>query len=176
MGARYDEEAIETCFQLYLANNGRRHDRIQQGMHDAGYVNFSQGNISKWAKERSWRDALEIKIALSTESTTTSAELLFLELERVRRQLYTQMTAKGTKASRDLIYQYRDIAKLCVEALARLEAARDNYAGFAKFWQDLMNAPKEQVPEQAIRVLVKHTDAVIQWAKSKYANADAGNS
>lgn len=173
---RYDSEAIDTCLELYLRYNGGQQDAIQRGMHEAGYVNFSKSNISKWAKERNWKDALKIKIALSAEGTTTSAELLFLELERVRRQLYTRLTSKNVKAERDLIYQYRDIAKLCVEALARLEAARDNYAGFAKFWQDLMNAPKGQVPEQAIRVLVKNTDMIIDWAKQKYANADAGNS
>jgi len=173
---RYDSDAIDTCLRLYLEHNGGNQEAIARGMREAGYVNFSKSNISKWAKERNWKDALEIKIALSADGTTTSAELLFLELERVRRQLYKQLVAKGPKAERDLTYQYRDIAKLCIEAMARLEAARDNYAGFAKFWLDLMQAPKEEVPEQAIRVLVKFTDVIIEWAKRKYANTDASKS
>jgi hypothetical protein len=173
---RYDEEAKETCLQLYLKYNGGNQPAIEAGMREAGYVNFSKSNISKWAKERDWPTALKMRLLLSAEGTTTSAELLFLEVEKVRRQLFKQLSTKGAKADRDLIYQYRDLAELCRKCLASLAEARDNYAGFAKFWQDLMNAPKDKVPEQAIRVLVKFTDAIIDWAKEKYANVDAGNS
>lgn len=186
MGSRYNSEAVETCFQLYLRYNGGQHDRIQEEMRQAGYVNWSKANlydkgkgknrVDGWISKYNWEDALKMKIAMSSEGVTTSAELLFLELEKNRRTLHKAIQRKGASATnkenRDLIYQYRDIAKLCIDALARLEAARDNYAGFAKFWKDLMQAP---IPEGALRVLTKHTEEIINWAQQKYARAESQN-
>jgi hypothetical protein len=171
---RYDEEAKDACFQLYLKYNGVDHAAIQAGMHEAGYVNFSTANISKWAKERNWKSALKLKIATSAEIAATSAEVLYIEIEIARRRISEMMLANPH--NRDLVYQHQGYCRLSTDALARLEAARDNYAGFAKFWQELMSAPSDQVPEQVIRVLTKHTDTIIEWAKAKYANANGGNS
>jgi hypothetical protein len=169
---RYDSKAIDDCFQLYLQHNGGNAEAIQKGMRDAGYPNWSKSNISKWAKEYNWKDALKLHIAMSAEGTATSAELLFLEIEKVRRRLANELQRKGSKADRDLIYQHRDYCKLSIDALARLEAARDNYAGFAKIWRDLMEAP---IPEAALRVLTKHTEEIIAWAREKYATQQADN-
>jgi hypothetical protein len=171
---RYDEEAKETCFQLYLKYNGVDHAAIQRGMHEAGHVNFSTANISKWAKERNWKEGLKLHIAMSNEGTATSAELLFLEIEKVRRRLAKSLNQAGAKADRDLVYQHRDYCKLSIDALARLEAARDNLAGFAKFWNELMQAP---IPRAAVQVLVKYSEEIMKWARDKYASErNAGSS
>jgi hypothetical protein len=171
---RYDEEAKDACFRLYLKYNGVNHAAIQAGMHEAGYVNFATTNISKWAKERNWKEALALHIAMSSEGTATSAELLFLEIEKVRRRLATEVNQKGSKADRDLVYQHRDYCKLSIDALARLEAARDNLAGFAKFWNELMQSPA--LPKAAGTVLVKYSEEIMKWAREKYANENAGSS
>jgi hypothetical protein len=170
---RYDSDAIDTCFQLYLRYNGGNADAIQAGMRDAGYVNWSKSNLSKWVKQYNWKEALQLRIAMSAEGTATSAELLFLEIEKVRRRLANEVNQKGSKADRDLIYQHRDYCKLSIDALARLEAARDNLAGFAKFWNELMQAP---IPKAAVQVMVKHSEEIMKWAREKYANENAGSS
>lgn len=179
MGKRYSNEAIQECLQLYLHFNGGQHERIQTEMrktwpgwslnnlYDKGKgKNFREGWISLYG----WKRALEMKIATSSEGAATSAELLFLEMEIVRRRLSKELAAKGAEADKDLVYQYRDFCKLCIDALARLDAARDNFASFAKCWEDLLRW-LPAISEKAARELLKVSESVIERARTEYASS-----
>jgi hypothetical protein len=90
--------------------------------------------------------------------------------------LANEIKLKGTaalrKENRDLLYQHRDYSKLSVDALARLESARDNLAGFTKFWEFLMSI-LPSISEKALREMLKVTEKVIERAKLEYANVDS---
>jgi hypothetical protein len=182
MGARYSPEAVQRCLELYLQFNGGQHDRIEVEMRKE-WPGWSKSNLydkgkgknrkDGWISLYGWKHALEMRLAMSSEGAATSAELLFLEIETVRRRLAKEMAAKGAKADKDLVYQHRDYCKLSIDALARLEAARDNLAGFAKFWNDLLQAPA--LPKVAMQVLVKYSEAIMGWARDKYANEQSKN-
>jgi len=181
MGKIYDNEAVQRCLELYLHFNGGSFDRIEAEMRKE-WPGWSKNNLYDRGKGRKfrpgwvtlygWKNALELKVATSGQSAATSAELLFLEIEVVRRRLAKEMATKGSKAEKDLVYQHRDYCKLSIDALARLEAARDNLAGFAKFWSDLLNwLPK--ISEKASRELLKVAEPVMDRAKFEYAASDS---
>jgi hypothetical protein len=183
MGVRYTNEAVQRCYELYLQFNGGQHERIETEMRKE-YPGWSKSNLydkgkpdSKkfrpgWPKLYNWKDALALKVATSGESAATSAELLFLEIEIVRRRLAKEMATKGAQADKDLVYQHRDYCKLSIDALARLEAARDNLAGFAKLWQDLLKW-LPSISEKANRELLKVSDQIIERARLEYASSDS---
>lgn len=181
MGARYSSEAVQRCLELYLQFNGGQHERIQtemrkewpgwslKNLHNRGKgKNLRQGWIELYGFDR----ALTIKIATSGEGAATSAELLFLEIELVRRRLAKEMAAKGAQAEKDLVYQHRDYCKLSIDALARLEAARDNLAGFAKLWEQLL-IWLPSISEKAHRELLKVSETIIERARLEYAASDS---
>src|SRR6185437_7932392 len=143
MGTRYSPEAIQRCQELYLLYNGGNYERIETEMRKT-WSGWSRNNLydkgkgkklrAGWVTLYGWKDLLTLKRSTSSEGAATSAELLFLEIELVRRRLSKELIAKGAEADKDLVYQHRDYCKLSIDALARLEKARDNLAGFAKFW------------------------------------------
>lgn len=183
MGARYDNEAIQRCLELYLQFNGGQYDRIETEMRKE-WPGWSKANLyskgkgknrrAGWVEMYCWKDVLTLKIATSSEGATTSAELLFLEIEGMRRLLRAEIIAKGSavtrKENRDLVYQHEHYCKLSIDALARLAEARDNLAGFVKCWQDLLRW-LPAISEKALRELLKVAEEVINRAKVEYASS-----
>lgn len=180
MGTRYSNEAVQRCQELYLLHNGGNYDRIELEMRKE-WPGWSKGNLYNkgtgknlrpgWVTLYGWKDLLKLKASTSSEGAATSAELLFLEIETARRRLSKQLQALGAEADKDLVYQYRDFCKLSIDALARLEAARDNLAGFAKFWKDLLSW-LPGISEKAQRELLKVSEPVIERARLEYASSD----
>ena len=185
MGARYSNEAIQRCKELYLQFNGGQFERIETEMRKE-WPGWSKSNLTDrgkgknrkdgWVSLYGWKRALEIHIAVSAESTATSAELLFLEIENVRRLLNTEIRTKGTEATRkenkDLLYQHEHYCKLSIDALARLEAARNNLAGFAKFWEQLV-LWLPSISAKASCELLKVSELIIERARLEYASSDS---
>lgn len=193
MGARYSSEAVQRCKELYLLYNGGQHDRIETEMRrewpgwsksnlqDKGKPTLKNGKPNPkfrqgWVSLYSWKGALELRALVSAEGALTSAQLLFLEIEGMRRMIKKEIDAKGynalLKENKDLLYQHRDYCTLSTNALARLEKARDNLAGFTKFWNDLLNW-MPGISEKALRELLKVSEQVIERAKAEYASTSA---
>ena len=178
MGKRYSEEAVQRCLELYLHFNGGHFDRIEAEMRKE-WPGWSRSNLHDKGKGRNlrpgwvtlynWKYALKMKLATSAEGASTSAEVLFLEIEMVRRRLGKELETKGARAPKDMVYQHRDYCKLSIDALARLEAARDNLAGFGKFWEQLLTW-LPSISEKALRELLKSSEQVIERAKLEYAS------
>jgi hypothetical protein len=168
----YSAKAIEDCFQLYLRHNGQHHDLIEREMqrkwpHWSKQNLYTRGEKIGWVERYGWEKALERKLqAAAAEKATTSAEGLFLEIEKRRKQLDAKLDAEGCE-NRDLVYQHQKYCELSISALARLEAARDNRAGFAAFWERLMEVLPGVSPE-ATRALLEVDEAVFAKVAEMY--------
>ncbi|HZT60993.1 MAG TPA: hypothetical protein VFA21_20480 [Pyrinomonadaceae bacterium] len=177
MPHRYSTEAIEHCLSLYLRFNGQSHDLIEAEMRKT-WPGWSRQNLCTrgkgknlklgWIERYGWEEALRQKIASSGRRASTSAEALYNEIEQVRQRIKAQLDAVGS-VDRDLVYQHRDYCKLSIDAMARLEAARDNLVGFVAFWENLL----EWLPAismQAAHELLTVSEKVIERARAEYAD------
>jgi hypothetical protein len=179
---RYTTEAIDHCADLYLRFNGDG-VRIEKEMRKEwpswsrtclkssgkkGAKYFREG----WVEKYGWDNRLKMAVALSGQRAATSAEILFLEIETHRRTLSQEIQKQGKNADRDLVYQHRDYCRLSVEALARLEAARNQLAGFTSMFEDLLKILKsesDQAMSMALRGLLNVSERVIEKARLRYA-------
>lgn len=182
MPKMYNEEAVETAFKLYLRFNGASHDLIESEMRKAGYGNWSRQNLYTrgkdsnlkigWIERFGWEKALRLKVATSGRAAQTSAERLFLEIEQARERIKGQLDAQGG-TDRDLVYQHRDYCKLSMDALSKLEAARDSFDGFVAMYERLLEWLGEVNP-QALSALVGCTDKVTERARRHYGGRAKG--
>lgn len=176
MPRKYTNEAVETCFRLYLLYNGQQHDRIEAEMRKAGFSNWSKQNLYTrgkdanlkvgWIERYGWEHALRLKLSASETAAATSAETLFLEIEATRKRIKGALDAGGV-LERDLVYQHRDFCKLSIDALARLEAARDNLSNFVAFWERLC-AWLPEISPAVTRELLAVAEEVLAKAQSEY--------
>ncbi len=173
----YNEEAVETAFKLYLRFNGASHDLIEAGMRKAGY-GWSRQNLYTrgkganlkvgWIERFGWDKALKLKVATSGRAAQTSAEKLFLEIEQTRERLRAQLDAQGG-TDRDMVYQHRDYCKLSIDALAKLEAARDSFDSFVAMYERLFEWMSEINPK-GVHELASCTEAVTERARAHYGS------
>lgn len=177
MPKTYNEEAVETAFKLYLRFNGASHDLIESEMRKV-FPGWSKQNLYTrgrdanlkigWIEKFGWDKALKLKVATSGRAAQTSAERLFLEIEQARERIKGQLDAQGG-TDRDLVYQHRDYCKLSMDALAKLESARDNFNGFVAMYERLLDWLGEINP-QVLADLVKETDKLTHRARAHYGN------
>lgn len=175
MPRTYNEEAVEKAFNLYLKFNGANHELIEREMRKV-YPGWSKQNLYTrgvaanlkigWIEKFGWDKALKLKVATSGRAAQTSAERLFLEIEQARATIKANLDAQGG-TDRDLVYQHRDYCKLSMDALSKLEAARDSFDGFVAMYERLMEWLGEINP-QVLGELVQATDAVTERARKHY--------
>jgi len=172
----YPSEAIEACLQLYLRFNGQQHDRIEVEMRRTwpGWSKqnlYSRGEKIGWIEKYGWEAALKQKLALSTEQgTLTADEQLIRDVEQVRQRVKAQLDAKGAKGEgvdRDLVWQFRDLCKLIIEARTKLQARSDTLTAFVTFWERLLDWLPE-IDARAASELLKVADAVLERAAAEY--------
>ena len=189
MGRRYPREAINECWELYKKYNGAHFDLIEKEMRDKGWVGWSQINLitrgkgehrrEGWVDLYNWKEALRIHIASQPMAALNSAQLLVIEIEEVRKALIktirtTPNAKQGGKAFSDLIYQHRDYCKLSIEALQKVEAARDTLGGFVSFSERLLEILHRIGAEKAERELLKVSEQVIEEARKEFGEEQDG--
>lgn len=179
MGIRVHPDCIKDAFELYLHHNGQRFDLIDEEMHKRGWPKFKATStlpnrgIGKnfregWVERYGWKKSLEIKIATAGLVAQTSGESLLFEVEEIRKKLFIELTAKGVgKDSRDIVYQHDKYIARTTEILATLEGARDNFANYAFFLAQLLEAATEISPSLA-NELCDAEDGLIAWAERKF--------
>lgn len=176
MPRKYDHAAVEMCFELYLRFNGQHYDRIETEMRRV-YPGWSKDNLvtrgtrEGWPDKYGWGAALERKLlAASKVSGTSSAEKLLLEVEEVRGVIKNAIDAHGSTDT-DLIWQHRAYCQLTTDALARLDAGKDNFEAFCVMMERLMgiagSLPGER-GKRLVRELNNVYDDVINSARKLY--------
>lgn len=176
MPRTYSDEAIARCAELYLKYHGQQLDRLELEMRKE-WPGWSKQNLHTrgkgkhekigWIDKFGWKAALDLKVSTSARQAATSAEKLFLEIEQTRERLKAALDAQG-HSDRDLVYQHRDYCKLSIDALARLESAGDNLAGFVAMWERLTRLLPE-ISRAATRELLSVADQVLARAKVEYS-------
>lgn len=137
---RYDQQAINQAFQLYLKFNGQRHDRIEEEMR-ADWPGWSKQRLygrSGWIQKYAWDAALAIKISADKDAALNSADRLVKEIETVRARLYKQLNDDGVFDG-ETVKAHKEYAKLSIDALIKIKEARDTLGAFAAMWERLMS-------------------------------------
>src|SRR5687768_5842556 len=139
----YSSEAIEHCKRLYVKFSGKQADRIEKEMHKAGWTSWRKQNLYNrgktrvgWIEKYGFERALEIHLAQQPTAALNNAQKLVREIEWIRQALDKEVKTKGvTAVDIKLLYLHRDYSKLGIDALTRVEAARDTLGGFVAFWE-----------------------------------------
>jgi hypothetical protein len=179
MPAKSHPEEIKDAFELYLKFNGERFDLIEAEMRLKGWTLFSKQKLlprgkgenyrEGWILKYGWENSLKIKIAQIGTAARTSAESLLFEVETIRKKLFIDLDSD--KLDKDKVYQHDKYVNRSIEILAKLDDARDNYANFNKFLRDFLEASM-LINLKLAKELVENEEALISWAKDKYADSE----
>lgn len=180
MAARYDAEAIEKCFRLYLKFNGQQHQRIEQEMRkvypgwkrDYLYTR-GQGKHQKlgWVDKYGWEKALALHLAQKPTAVLNSAQRLVNEVEEIRQQLHERIKVQGANVEKELLQLHRDYSRLSIETLMKVEAARDTLGAWVVFWEKLLDWLPD-IDMKAARYLVKLNEAIIARAEEEFGESE----
>ena len=187
MAKAYPSEAIELCRRLYCKYGGKNHDAIQQEMRKAGWAGWNKLNLHNRGKEGTrsermgWIDrygfenSLRLHLEKLTEKVNNDEQDLYLGIRTIRKQL--QNEAVGNRAGKDVRREYREYAKLEIEARRNLDLTRDNFETFVSGLEKLVIWLGDKDPDAA-RGLVRNSDWLTEMAQAHYgkAEADAGAS
>jgi len=180
MAARYDEEAIQKCLRLYLKFNGQQHERIEQEMRKVypgwrrSYLyTRGQGRNQKigWVDKFGWEKALALHLAQKPTAALNSAQQLVNEIEGVRTQLYQRIKAQGSNVEKELLQLHRDYSRLSIEALTKVEAARDTLSGWVSFWERLLDWMPD-IDFRAAKALVKFNKEILAKAEEEFGESE----
>ena len=134
---------------------------------------YSRGDKIGWIEKYGWEAALKQKLVISTEQgTLTADEQLIRDVEQIRQRVKAQLDATGAGVDRDLVWQFRDLCKLVMEARTKLEARSDTLGGFVTFWERLLDWLPE-IDARAARELLKVADAVLERAAAEYGEQES---
>lgn len=183
MSERVHPDCIKDAFELYLKYNGERFDLIEAEMRQKGWTSFKATNSLKnrgiganfregWITRYGWEKSLELKIATTGVAAATSAESLLFEVESIRKKIFMELSIKGVgSGQKDLIYQHDKYIARTTEILASLDKARDNYANFTFFLQQLLKAATRISPELAA-ALCDAEEPLIEWAEREFVTEE----
>jgi hypothetical protein len=177
-GAPYPPEAIEFCERLFLKYGGRHYERIEQEMHRAGWAGFHRNLINGkrrtgkadtlgWKELYSWEKKLAIHLANKPTASLNNAQQLVQEVETVRKQLYSKVTAQGANVDKETLQLHRDYCGLSISALTKVEAAKDTLGAWVIFLEKLLDwAPDIDI--KLAKLLARFAPAIIARAEEEF--------
>lgn len=176
-GTTYQTEAIEQCRRLYLKHGGQQHSRIEQemrkvwiGWRKENLYNRGKGENARlgWIEKYGFERSLEIHLAQKPTAALNTAQKLVSEIEEIRIKLDREVKTKGiTAVDIKLLYLHRDYSKLSIEALTKVEAARDTLGGFVSFWERFIDWMTD-IDAKTARALLKNEDLIIDRAEKEF--------
>lgn len=167
----YPPEAIEQCQRLFIRFNGKRYDLIEKEMRKT-WPGWSKKNLEDrgdrmgWVEKYGFKKALAISITQRPTAALNSAQQLVIEVETVRAQLFSLINAQGANVDKEKLQLHRDYCKLHIEALTRVEAAKDTLGGFVNNWERLVDWAVDIDPKLA-RMLIKYSDPILARAEGE---------
>jgi hypothetical protein len=167
---RYDQQAINRAFQLFIQNNGRNHERIAAAMR-RDYPWFGVETIRKWAAKYAWDEALRLKIVADKKAALTSADELSDEVETIRKHLFEQIS-KGGYSDEELIKLHEKYVARSVEVLIKVKEARDTLGGFVAMYERLLEWLPDYSPH-ALEALLQVNEQMLERAAEEYGASDS---
>lgn len=178
MPEKYGPDAHERCRQLYCKYGGSNYDAIQAEM-QKDYPGWRKSNLFDRKKRKEdrvpqlgWinRFGFEKSLALYTqtlvESVNDDEQDLYVSIKAVRKRLKDKAVA-GT-ATKDELYQFRDFAKLEIEARRNLDLTRDNLETFVAGYEKLV----QWAPPDLKKLLVKYGEKLVEMAQAHYGSSE----
>ena len=182
MAKAYGQEAIEHCRALYCKYGGRNFEAIEAEMQRT-YPGWRISNLKDrkrlkgdkepqlgWINRYGFDNSLKLHLQKLTENVNDDEQDLYLGIKTVRKGLQTAVV--GGAATKDEIYQYRDFAKLEIEARRNLDLSRDNLETFVSGYEKLV-VWLGDIDPAAAKLLVKNGDRLADMAKAHYGKAEA---
>jgi hypothetical protein len=120
-----------------------------------------------WIEKYNWKEALMLHLEHRPQSVHNPNWRLVSEIESVRKTLYGQITSQGDASGKDKISQHLRYCQLSIDVLTKVEAERSTLAGFADFWERLLEWLPE-IDENATRSLLKVSDEILNRAVAEY--------
>lgn len=166
---------------LYLKYNGGQHERIEQemrkvypGWQRAYLYTRGQGANQKlgWIDKYNWEKGLAQHLAQKPTAVLNSAQQLVAEIEEIRKLLYERIKAQGANADKELIQAHRDYSRLSIEALTKVEAARDTLGAWVVFWEKLLDWMPD-IDFKTAKALSKLSEQIIAKAEAEFAESES---
>lgn len=176
---QYSNEAIEFCRQLYCKYGGKNHPAIEREMQKQwpawqrqNLVNRGKGDKERlgWIDRYGFDNSLRLHMERLTEKVNDDEQDLYLGIKTIRKQLQHEAIARN--AGKDARREFREYAKLEIEARRNLDLSRDNLETFVAGWEKLLRWLGEIDPAAA-KVLVKHGEKLAELAAAHYGKAES---
>lgn len=179
---RYNEKAIELARSLYCKHGGQNLDAVERGMRKAGYPKWNKKTLFDkgrentpnyrmgWIAKHGFENSLRIWTEKLVESVNDDEQDLYLGIRTVRKELQKKVVAGN--ATKDELYQYRDFAKLEIEARRNLDLSRDNLETFVAGYEKMLSWLREIDPAAA-KLVVKNGDKLAELAAAHYGKTEA---
>lgn len=176
MARKYDNEAVELCRSLYLKYGGTNYAAIEADMRKVypgwGQNNlFDKGRVGTRNERMGWitKYGFENSMRLETERKATAVnndeQDLYLGIKTIRKTL--QLEACGKKADAAVRREFREYAKIEIEARRNLDLSRDNFETFVSGYEKLLMWTGDLDPETAKR-LIKLGPKLADLAQAHY--------
>lgn len=180
MPKQYPQEAVDLCRSLFCKYGGKNHDQIQAEMQKV-YPGWRKKNLydidSKdpknvrlgWITKYGFENSLRLHIEKLTEKVNDDEQDLYLGIKTIRKQL--QVEAIGRNADKDNRREFREYAKIEIEARRNLDLSRDNLETFVSGYEKLVMWLGELDPAAA-KMLIKHGEKLAELAQAHYGKAE----
>lgn len=181
MPSSYPPEAIETCRRLYCKYGGKNHEAIEREMRAAGYARWNKLNLHNrgkegtrgermgWIERYGFDNSLRLHIEMRMAAVNNDEQDLYLGIKTIRKVL--QVESLGKKASKETRREFREYAKIEIEARRNLDLSKDNFETFGACFENLVIWLGKIDPEAARR-LVKNGDKLIEMARVHYGETE----
>lgn len=168
---QYDAATVSKAFQLFLLYNGTNAAQIVREMRKTGYSWFTETRLRTLVETYGWRESLKYKVEADAKTALTTADVFVDRLDYVEERLFAQLKGDGT-LDKDTVNQYRDIARLRMDALLKVKAERDTLGGFKAFYLRLLNWLGDYSPH-AVEALLQVEDSLLARAARELVNVES---
>lgn len=174
MSARYDQEAIELCRKLYCKYGGANHAAVEAEMrkvyggwrknllHDRG--KGDQARLG-WITKFGFENSLRIHVQKLVESVNDDEQDLYLGIKTIRKQLQVEAIGRGADAA--VRREFREYAKIEIEARRNLDLTRDNLDTFVSGYEKQM-VWAAGIDTELAKLLIKHGPRFAELAEAHY--------
>ena len=181
MAKSYSEEAIELCRRLYCKYGGKNHDAIQREMRAAGYSGWSKINLQNrgregprgermgWVDKYGFDNSLRLHIEKLATSVNNDEQDLYLSIKTLRKRLQGKALARNPDTK--VVSQFRDLAKLEIEARRNLDLSRSNLETFAEAFELIATWAPDIDADLASR-FIKSADRFMELAQAHYGKQE----
>src|SRR6185369_16981505 len=85
--------------------------------------------------------------------------------------VYERVRAQGGNVDKELLQAHRDYSRLSIDALTKVEAARDTLSGWVSFWEKLIDWMPD-IDYRTAKGLVKFSREILAKAEEEFGESE----